>query len=143
MRGPSWHLVLLWGCALAVAAPTQRVGLIEDIPAITAQGYVEDSATMLVEIGEGGDDGCSQAYDKFKADVDKMSSLKDKAEKKVEGAEKKQKEAEAGLKRCDSDHKEIMEKATYKKEVADKKIKEEAKKEFDKMKKQVDDEVEA
>merc|ERR1712070_280574 len=104
-----------------------------------------DDATFLVDIGEGvtKEDGCAKAYDKFKAEVDKMGALKDKAEKKKAEAEKKTAGAESGLKRCKDDQKEVMEKATYKKEVADKMIKEKAKAEFDKMKKKVDDKVKA
>merc|ERR1719446_253837 len=119
MRQPCWLLVLLWGCALALAVPTQQISLLGEVPssAVEAEGFVEDGVTTLVDLGAGKDDGCSKAYDKFKANVEKVTALKAKAEKKATDAAKKQKEAEAGHKRCKDDQKEVMEKASYKKEV--------------------------
>merc|ERR1711939_830686 len=100
-----------------------------------------EDTTVLVDLGEGmtKDDGCSKAYEKFKAEIDKMTTLKDKAAKEKEAADKKERESTAGLKRCNDDHKEILDKATYKKEVADKKIKEAVKTQFDAKKKEVED----
>jgi len=79
-------------------------------------------ATVLVDMGGGGD-GCSKAYSKFKANIAKMEALKKKAESKVAKAEKGKRKADVGLKRCTDDHKEIVEKSTFKKAVNDKKIK--------------------
>lgn len=88
----------------------------------------EDGAVSLVDIGSqalaGGDgDGCSKAYDKFKADVAKVTSLKEVSDKQVQKLEKEKRTADEGLKRCNSDHKEINEKATFKKENNERKIK--------------------
>merc|ERR1712167_315994 len=145
MKRPQWLLLLLWACALAIAAPTGPTGgnvqVVDGLELGEASGDVErggDAATLLVEIGEAQgvtkDDGCSKAYDKFKANIDKMTGLKDKAEKKVADAEKKAKDADAKAKRCDEDlkGKETKEKDAYKKETMKKKIDAEAKKEFEK-----------
>merc|ERR1711998_234893 len=90
-----------------------------------------------------GDDGCSKAYEKFKANVDKMTTLKDEAVKKGEEADKKSRESVAGLKRCKDDQKEVLAKAEYKKDVMDKKIEEAAKKKFEEMKKPLEEKVAA
>merc|ERR1719326_2641446 len=117
-------LALAFAClALAVAVPVQEDESTGD-------------ATVLVDIGASkGSDGCSKAYDKFKANVAKMEVLKKKAEAKVSKAEKGKKKADAALKRCTDDHKEIVEKSTYKKAVNDKKIKQAVKAKTDAYKK--------
>merc|ERR1711975_199853 len=86
---------------------------------------------VLADVGAGqgiGKDGCSGAYKKFKANVQKMTVLKTKAEKKKAKALKAQKKAEGLLKRCNKDHKEILAKATWKKAKVQKKVKQGAKK---------------
>jgi hypothetical protein len=150
MPRPSWLLVLLWVCALAVAAPTGQPEGHELVMSNEAQLHQQDmrameDATVLVDLGEGmtKDDGCSKAYEKFKAEIDKMTTLKDKAAKEKEAADKKERESTALAKRCNDDHKEILDKATYKKDVANKKIEEAVKAKFAKMKKEVDDKVAA
>lgn len=107
--------------------------------------FGEHEPVELVEIGESvaKDDGCSKAYEKFKANVDKMTALKDAAVKKGEEADKKSRESVAGLKRCKDDQKEVLAKAEYKKDVMDKKIEEAAKKKFEEMKKPLEEKVSA
>merc|ERR1711988_1701142 len=137
MWRPHWLFVLLWAFAVALAAPAGR--------AFDEGVFGEHEAVELVEIGESvaKDDGCSKAYEKFKANVDKMTTLKDEAVKKGEEADKKSRESVAGLKRCKDDQKEVLAKAEYKKDVMDKKIEEAAKKKFEEMKKPLEEKVAA
>jgi len=131
MLRPHWLLILVWALA-AASAPAGDGHIIEQF---------QDEATLLVDLGEGesGEDGCSKAYDKFKAEIEKMAALKDKAEKKSSEGDKKMAAAESGLKRCKDDQSEVMEKATYKKDIVDKKIKDSADAKFKEMKKAVDE----
>jgi len=117
-------LLGLWAAALALAAaaPVQEGGV--------------DGAVSLVDIGAGlearagGDDGCSKAYDKFKADVAKVTSLKEKSDAKLQKLEKEKKTSDEGLQRCNEDHKEINAKATFKKENNERTIKSSIKEEI-------------
>merc|ERR1711904_492866 len=109
---------------------------VEEIATDAIDGHVLthsglDSATNLVDVTEStkdGGDGCSGAYKKFKGNLAKMATLKTKAEKKSVKDKKAKKKAEILLKRCTKDHKEIMKKASWKKSVIKKKIKDGAKK---------------
>merc|ERR1712138_177831 len=92
----------------------------------------------MVQLGETAKgDGCSGAYKKFKANINKMQALKNKATKQAAAAKKGKKKADTLYKRCKKDHKEILSKASWKKAVIKKKIKIGSDKRFGKLKKKL------
>merc|ERR1711964_24234 len=74
------------------------------------------STAEMVQLGASAKgDGCSGAYKKFKANIDKMQAIKNKATKQAAAAKKGKKKADTLYKRCKKDHKEILSKASWKK----------------------------
>merc|ERR1711998_729690 len=94
--------------------------------------------SSLLEIGEAlRKDGCSGAYDKFKANIASMEKLKAKATKKAKDEERKQREPTSQLKQCKDGQKEVMVKAEWKKDKIQHKIKSEVEKKVGKQEKKL------
>merc|ERR1712188_312632 len=94
--------------------------------------------SSLLELGEAlRKDGCSGAYDKFKANIASMEKVKAKAAKKAKDEERKARELTTQLKQCKDGQKEVMVKADWKKEKIQSKIKAEVEKKVNKKEKKL------
>merc|ERR1711901_17231 len=95
--------------------------------------------SSLLELGEAlRKDGCSGAYDKFKANIASMEKIKAKAAKKAKDEERKARELTSQLKQCKDGQKEVMVKADWKKDKIQNKIKAEVEKKVNKSNEEKD-----